>query len=49
MLSPGPDGDWDIDLADPTQAASLDQLLYDPVANGSVSSGDLIRGQRRPH
>jgi hypothetical protein len=48
LLSPGPDGDWDIDLADPTQAASLPQLLYDPVANGSVSSGDLIRGQRRP-
>ncbi|MBN1476246.1 hypothetical protein JXA47_05800 [Candidatus Sumerlaeota bacterium] len=48
LLSPGPDGDWDIDLADPTQAGSLQQLLYDPAANGSVSSGDLIRSQMRP-
>lgn len=47
LISPGPDGDWDLDPAiyDPTIAQPSDDLLHftwDPT-NGTVSDGDIWR------
>jgi hypothetical protein len=42
LLSPGPDGDWDIDL-DRNSPEEIPALIYDPQT-GLAGSGDIVRG-----
>ena len=42
LLSPGPDGDWDIDL-DRNSPEEIPALIYD-LQTGPAGSGDIVRG-----
>lgn len=46
LLSPGPDGDWDLNLT-MSDSRQIESLIYDPN-NGPQGNGDIVRGQRYP-